>query len=163
MLQLDPQNLFILYVEVCTLTTFSYISQTHITPPLTITQDFALIRTETLKVNFVGPPQNFELSKLSMLSLQQFANYSSGFLTLALVPLPWHWFPCWCLSLGLCASLYSLDLPVLGSVVCPVSLPLLQILEEVLIYQTSQLFTCQPSGETSKFHMCRTENWMYPH
>lgn len=60
--------------------------------------------------------------------------------------LPWHWFSLWILLWSLSSGNDSLYSPVcpsnLGAAVCPVSIPLLQILEDLLTFQSIQLFTC---------------------
>lgn len=72
-------------------------------------------------------PWSFEFSDLATLSLQKSVNYSLGFLILTQISETV--FQLWVSS-------------ILGAMMCPVSCHLLQIQEELLIFQSVQNFIC---------------------
>ena len=102
-----------------------------------------------------GSIRSFQFSDLYTLSLQQFANYSSGLPTPRLVPVAIT--ACESL-LQSCDSWYSPVSPILGAVVCPVTSLLFQIQEELLLFQSVQLFNLL-LGWRGDFQALYVWNW----
>lgn len=73
-----------------------------------------------------------------------------------------HWLPGQFLPVSLCPiscdSLYLPDSPTLGAVACPMTSPLLQIQEELLIFHSVQFFMCFDGVAMFKLLTWRTRN-----
>ena len=108
-----------------------------------------------LPSNWVGPGGFISQPPLHPApGLRQFINYSSSLNMPSLVPAG---VSTWVFALVNCDSLYLPVSPNPGPEVCPVS-SYSWIQEELLIFQTIQLFTCWGRMATSKVFTCRVKS-----